>query len=104
LNLKRRENAPLIAQILMLALLLGSLPIAASPIILRHESAPAFTLDICTPLSSFAIGAAACSLPTLTTSSFAVMIEHRRLAHDSIPSAADRAFDAPDPPPPKALV
>jgi hypothetical protein len=102
--LKRRENAPLIAQILMIALLLGSLPIAASPIILRHESAPAFTLDICTPLSSFAIGAAAYSLPTLTTFSFAAMIEHRRLAPDSIPSTADRTIDAPDPPPPKSLV
>ena len=104
MNLKRRENAPLIAQILMLALLLGSLPIAASPLILRHESAPAFTLDICTPLSSFAIGAAAYSLPTLTTFSFAAMIEHRRLLPDSIPSTADRTIDAPDPPPPKSLV
>jgi hypothetical protein len=102
--LKRRENAPLIAQILIIALLAGGLPLAATPTMLHHESPPAFTLDICTPLSSFAIGAAACSLPTLTTFSLAVMIEHRRLAPDSITSTADRTIDAPDPPPPKSLV
>jgi hypothetical protein len=100
----KRENAPLIAQILVIALLFGSLPIAASPIILHHESVPVFNLDICTPLSSFAIGAAARSLPILSTFSVAVMIEHHRLVSDSIPSTADRAFDAPDPPPPKSLV
>jgi hypothetical protein len=102
--LKRRQNAPVIAQILVLALLVGGIPVAASPVIVQTQSAPAYTLDICNPLSSFALGTASCSLPPLTAFSFAAVIEDHGTAFESAPSRASRALDAPDPPPPKPFV
>jgi len=98
-----RKNAPLIAQILVIAMIAGGIPMAASPVIVQPQSAPAFTLDICTPLASFAPGTASCTLPPLNSSSFRVKIEGRGTAIESVQSPVDRPFDAPDPPPPKSL-
>jgi len=102
--LNRRQNAPLIAQILVMALLVGGVPMAASPVIVQHQSAPAFTLDICTPLASFALGSASCSLPPLNSSSFRATIEDRGTAIESVRAPVDRPLDAPDSPPPKSRV
>jgi hypothetical protein len=102
--LNRRQNAPLIALILAMTLLVGAIPIAASPVIVQPQSAPAFTLDICTPLASFALGSASCSLPPLRAFSFPVAIEDRGTAIESLRAPVDRPLDAPDPPPPKSLV
>jgi hypothetical protein len=102
--LNRRQNAPLIAQLLAIALLAGGLPMAASPVIVQHHPGPAFTLDICTPLPSFALGAASCSLAPLPAFSFRVVIEDHGIAIDSESSQASRALDAPDPPPPKFAI
>jgi hypothetical protein len=101
--LKRRQNAALIAQILVMVLLVGGIPIAASPVIVRPQCAPAFTLDICTPLPSFALGAASCSLAPLPAFSFPVVLEDHDTTIESGSSRVGRALDAPDPPPPKSL-
>ena len=102
--MNRRENAPLIAQILVMTLLVGGLPMAASPVIVPYQSEPAFTLDICSPLASFALGSASCSLPPLLAFSFPVAIEDRGTAIESVRAPVDRPLDAPDLPPPKSLV
>jgi hypothetical protein len=102
--LNRRQNAPLIAQLLAIALLAGGLPMAASPVIAQHDSEPAFTLDICTPLPSFALNAASCSLAPLPAFSFRVVIQDHGMAIDSESSQASRALDAPDPRPPKFVI
>jgi hypothetical protein len=102
--LNRRQNAPLIAQILVIALIAGGIPMAASPVIVQPQSAPAFTLDICMPLASWALGDASCSLPPLSSPSFRATIEDRGTAVASVRAPADRPLDAPDPPPPKSPV
>jgi len=101
--LNRRQNAALIAQILVMALLLGGIPMAANRVIVRPQSAPAFTLDICTPLPSFALGAASCSLAPLPAFSFSVALEDHATTTEYDSSRVGRTLDAPDPPPPKSL-
>jgi hypothetical protein len=87
-----------------MALFIGGIPMAASPVIVQPQTAPAFTLDICTPLPSFALGAASCSLPPLPAFAFSVVIEDHGTAIESGSLQAGRAPDAPDLPPPKPLV
>jgi hypothetical protein len=101
--LKRRESASLIAQIVTIALLIGSLPIAASPAILEHDSAPAFTLNVCHPLPSFAAGAVSCCLPVPARFSFEYKAGHQSVMAEFIPVVSGRESAAPDPPPPKSL-
>jgi hypothetical protein len=102
--LKRSEGAPLIAQIVAIALLIGSLPIAASSLIPAHDSAPSFTLNVCHPPPSFTLGAVSCCLPTLARFSFAREAGHQAVMAEFIPVVAGRAIAAPDPPPPKSLI
>jgi hypothetical protein len=90
-------------QLLVVALLLGSMPMAASEIIAEHEPTPAFTLDICHPLPVFAVSAASCTLAAFTGFSFSIVIEKRGPTEASEPPVIDRAGDAPEPPPPKTL-
>jgi len=101
--LNARRHYPLIAQLVVIALLLGSLPIAASPVIVQRDSPPAFTLDICNPIPAFEVGAASCTLPTFTACSFACVIEDCGPAPESVLPLLGRANEAPDPPPPKPL-
>jgi hypothetical protein len=99
-----RRHGPLIAQLLVVALLLGSLPMAAGPVLAQHDQVPAFTLDICHPLPVFAIGAASCTLAAFTAFSFVILIEDRGPTDVSNIAMIDRTGKAPDPPPPKTLV
>jgi hypothetical protein len=84
--------------------LLGSMPMAASPVLGQRESTPAFTLDICHPLPAFAVGTASCALAAFTAFSFSIVIEDRGPTDASNIAIVDRASEAPDPPPPKTLV
>jgi len=102
--LKRRENAPLIAQMIMIALLIGSLPIAASPVVMQRETTSAFTLNVCQPLPSFSIGAASCGLPTPPKLSFELEAGHQDVIAEFLPAVSGREIAAPDPPPPKPLI
>ena len=97
-------NAPLIAQILTIAMLIGSLPIVASPVIVEHDSAPAFTLNVCHPLPSLAAGAASCCLLEPSRFSFENKAGHRGVMAEFNPVISGRTIAAPDPPPPKPLV
>jgi hypothetical protein len=99
-----RRHGPLIAQLLVIALLLGSLPMAASPVLVQPEPAPAFTLDICHPLAAFAVATPSCTLAAFTAFSFTILIEDRGPTDASYISIIDRTGEAPDPPPPKTLV
>jgi hypothetical protein len=98
----RRHGWP-IAQALVFAMLVGSIPVAASPVIGGHKSGPAITLDICDPLPVFAAGGAACTLPSFTEFSFSVTIADRGPAEAVDVAVIDRGTEAPDPPPPKTL-
>jgi hypothetical protein len=98
-----RRHTQLIAGVLIAALLLGSMPLAESTIIGENESVPAFTLDICHPLPVFAVDAASCTLAAFTAFSYSVTIEDYGATEASNFAVADRASEAPDPPPPKPL-
>jgi hypothetical protein len=101
--LTRRWHGRLIAQLLLVAVLLGSMPMAASSVIAKHEIEPAFTLDICHPLPMLAVGAASCTLVAFTAFSFSMVIENRGPTDASDLPIVDLAGEAPDPPPPKTL-
>jgi hypothetical protein len=88
----------------VIALLAGGIPMATSPVIVQPKSAPAFTLDICSPLASFAVGAGSCSLPPLPACAFPAVTENYGTAIEAVRVVLDRLVDAPDPPPPKSLV
>jgi hypothetical protein len=90
--------------LLVIALLAGGIPMAASPVIVQPQSAPAFTLDICSPLASFALGAGSCSLPPLSAFAFPTLIENYDTAIEGVRVVLDRLVEAPDPPPPKSPV
>jgi hypothetical protein len=99
---KRRLN-PLIAQLVVAAVLLGSLPMAASPVIAKDRSAPAFTLDICHPVPALAVSAASCALAAPITCPCSIATERRGPAEVSDLLAIDHDSEAPDPPPPKTI-
>jgi hypothetical protein len=101
--LKRPGIITRIAQTLVVALFFGSMPTAFSPVILQHEAASAFTLNICNPLPS-TLGAGSGSLPTLVAFSFECVIEDRGSVAAPIGRKARRAIYTPDPPPPKSLL
>jgi hypothetical protein len=94
---------PLIAQLLVVAILLGGMPLAASPVLAPHQSTPEFMPDICHPLQAFAPGAASWTLSAFTAYSFLLVIEDRGHTEVSTIAIADRVGEAPDPPPPKPL-
>jgi hypothetical protein len=98
-----RRHRALIAQLIAVALLVGSMPMAASPVLSEQKSTPAFTLDICHLLPAFALGAASCTLAAVTAYSFSIMIEDRGRLAATNTAVADRIGEAPDPPPPKPL-
>ena len=102
--MKRQESAPLIAQIVTIALLIGSLPVATSPVLLAHDSVPAFTLNVCHPLPPFTIRAVSRYLPRLATFSFEQEAAYQGVMPDFVPAASRRLIAAPDPPPPKSLI
>ena len=91
-------------EILAIALLIGSLPIAASSLIPAHDSAPSITLNVCHPPPSFTLGAVSCCLPTLARVSFPRDAGYQGVMAEFIPVVAGRAIAAPDPPPPKSLI
>lgn len=87
----------------MVALLIGSMPMAANTVIVEHESTPAFSLDICHPLPTFAVGTASCTLSAFTAYSFSILIEDRGSTEITDITGIDRAGEAPDTPPPKII-
>jgi len=101
--LNPRRHGPLLAQLLVVALLIGSLPMAASPVIAEHESTPAFTLDICHPLAAFVVGTASCTLAAFAAYSFSIVIDVSVGPQPSEITGIDRAGEAPDTPPPKMI-
>lgn len=92
----------LIAVLLVAALLIGSMPMAASAV-LGGETAPVYTLDICHPLPVFAVSAASCALAASSAYSYSVAIEDYGAPEISNFAVVDRDSEAPDPPPPKPL-
>ena len=101
--MNHRRHGWLIAQVLVFAVLVGSIPIAASPVIGGHKSGPAFTLDICDPLPVFTAGGATCTLPSFTEFLFSIVIVDRGPAEAANFAVIDRVSEAPDLPPPKTL-
>jgi len=100
---KLRECRRAIARLLVVAIVLGGLPFASSGVLVRHAPTPAFTLDICHPISPGAVGLAACDLSPLAVFAFT----YRAIDLGAAPVYADyravRALQAPDPPPPRPL-
>jgi len=84
------------------AILLGSMPVVASAF--RHDAQPAFSLDICHPIQAINTASAGCSLPTLVRCYVSHVIGESAFDPVAATIMIARAGEAPDPPPPKALV
>jgi len=100
-SLTRRWHGRLIAQLLVVALLLGAMPMAASAVTAEHENTPAFTLDVCHPLSIATVSAASCTLASFAASSFAIVIQHHGIAERFELPVVNHESEPPEPPPPE---
>jgi len=83
--------------------LLASLPMAASPVIAKDESVPAFTLDICHPVPALAVSAASCALAAPVICLPSIVTERRGPAEVADIPSIEYDSEAPDPPPPKTI-
>jgi hypothetical protein len=100
---RQRDCSAMVAQALIVALLVGGLPLLSGVIITRTEGAPAFTLNICHPLPGLNHGSGFSAVPLVDGPPALDKPSPRGAADDSQTPPVIRASEAPDPPPPKLL-
>lgn len=103
LNRKRRWPA-IFAQALIVALLVGGLPLFTGVIVTRANGAPALTLNICNPLPGLNQGAGFSAVPLVDGQPVIEKPSSYTTAYEAPSPLAVRAGESPDPPPPKPSV
>jgi len=94
------EAARLVAWVLVVALLMGGLPILTG-VALIADSKPAFTLDICHPIAGASYNLDASLAPLIPATCVAQAPAAAGFTSDSVASFSPQPNRAPDPPPPK---
>jgi hypothetical protein len=100
---RHSECSAVMAQALIMALLVGALPLLSGVIITRTQGAPAFTLNICHPLPGLNHGSGFSAVPLVEAQPALDKPSPRGAADDSRTPPVICASEAPDPPPPKLL-
>jgi hypothetical protein len=100
---RKRGFSAVIAQALIVALLLGGLPLLSGVIITRTHGAPALTLNICHPLPGLNQGSGFSAVPLVDGQPSVEQPFCCGTAEDARTPAVIRASETPDPPPPKSL-
>jgi hypothetical protein len=101
--IRKRQFSAILAQALIVALLIGGLPLFTGVIITRVDGAPALTLNICNPLPGLNQGSGFFAVPlpdgqpSVERPTFCGTSEEVRMP------PVLRASERPDTPPPKAL-
>ncbi len=96
----RRSACRVIACCLMLALLMGALPISSGVTIQGRQ--PTFTLDICHPLQAAVQSSSPSSAPLVPSHALAQPPTECGAERDSFLPWLSRVGEAPDPPPPRS--
>jgi hypothetical protein len=91
------------AQTLIIALLVGGLPLFTGVIVTRTNGAPALTLNICNPLPGLNQGAGFPPVPLVHGQPNIEKPDSYLTAYEVPPRPVIRAGEPPDPPPPKPL-
>jgi K+-transporting ATPase A subunit len=98
---KPHYSAKLLLVILVTGFLVGGFPSILGLTIVASDSRPAFTLDICHPLSSLSSpSGVAFELPVPSFSLKPALIDFGESILPAMAAPRDR-YDAPDPPPPR---
>jgi hypothetical protein len=93
-------RSPLIAGALIVAVLIGGLPVLTGVVVVA-DSKPAFTLDICHPVSGALHGLDQSEAPVIPTHAAAQFPMELGAAPEFVATFSPRENKAPDPPPPK---
>ena len=96
----RRSLAfPAVACALIVALLLGGLPMLSGLVVVQ-DSRPAFTLDICHPIGAVTHTFSS-EAPLIPTPAIAQTLRESGAAYDFVIRFSSRIGEAPNPPPPE---
>lgn len=101
----RRKSGPsaVIAQALVVALLIGGLPLLSGVVIVGTHDGPAFTLNICHPLPGLDHGASFPAVPLVDGRPSLEKPSLYIVLHEADTPPLSFMSEAPDPPPPKSL-
>ncbi len=91
---------PAIACALVVALLVGGLPML-SGLVVAQDSRPAFTLDICHPIGAVTQTLSSGEAPLIPTLDIAQTLPESGVAYDFVIRLSSRMGEAPNPPPPE---
>lgn len=91
------------AQTLIVALVIGGLPLFTGVIVTRTNGAPALTLNICNPLPGLNQGAGFSPVPLVDGQPDIEKPYSYLTAYEAPSQPVIRAGEPPDPPPPKPL-
>lgn len=100
---RKREFSAIIAQALIVALLIGGLPLFTGVIVTRAGGAPALTLNICNPLPGLNQGFGFSAVPLPDGQPPVEQLSFRGTAQETRAIPVLHPGDPPDPPPPKTL-
>ncbi len=92
---------PFIACTLIVAILVGGLPMLAGVVVTAQDSRPAFTLDICNPVGGAAHTLTPGEAPLVPAQSVAQSPDESGVADEFVIDLSSRLSEAPIPPPPK---
>jgi hypothetical protein len=96
----QRTSSPVVAWALIVAMLLGGLPILTGVVVIA-DSKPALTLDICHPLSGASYNLDQSEAPLIPRHITAQLPADCGAAPEFVALFSPRVSKAPDPPPPK---
>jgi len=99
--IRRSTTFPLIACTLVVAILVGGLPMLAGVMVTTQDSRPAFTLDICHPIGGAAHTLTPGEAPLVPVQKIAQPLHESGVADEFVIDLSSRLSEAPIPPPPK---
>ncbi|MGO9060457.1 MAG: hypothetical protein ACLQU2_24195 [Candidatus Binataceae bacterium] len=100
-RLRRSMTFPLIARTLIVAILVGGLPMLAGVVATAQDSRPAFTLDICHPIGGAAHTLTPGEAPLVPVQGAVQTLYESGVVDEFVIDLSSRLSEAPIPPPPK---
>jgi len=99
--IRRSMTFPAIACTLIVAILVGGLPMLTGVVVAAQDSKPAFTLDICHPVGGAAHTLTPCEAPLVPAPGVAQTLHESGVVDGPVIKLTSRLNEAPTPPPPK---
>jgi hypothetical protein len=99
--IRRSMTFPVVALALIVAILVGGLPMLTGVMVTAQDSRPAFSLDICHPIGGAAHTLTPCEAPLVPAHGVAQTLRESGMADAPVIKLTSRLNEAPTPPPPK---